>query len=96
MVLKVGDKVTIKSWEEMEKEFGLKMNGNIDVQWTFAKEMKDLCEQSFEITSIGGQGTHIRLGGQNWSFSPLMFKKKGKEKPVINTITLPESSGAWF
>ena len=33
-------KIRIKTWEEMEQEFGLKYNGEIDVEFTFTKLME--------------------------------------------------------
>ncbi len=40
---KVGDRVQFKSWEEMEKEFGVDECGDIDIPIGFVKSMKCLC-----------------------------------------------------
>lgn len=40
---KVGDKVTIRQWEDMEKEYGLTPERNIRTEVTFVKNMKYMC-----------------------------------------------------
>lgn len=42
MKFKVGDMVTVRGWEEMEKEFGL-AGENIKCAGLFTKYMKELC-----------------------------------------------------
>ena len=49
---KVGDKVRIRSWEDMESEFGLDEQGNIDCRYLFTREMQYLCGKDFTISSI--------------------------------------------
>lgn len=43
MGFKVGDEVVFKSWEEMEKQYGLNSRGYIPTTKTFTKDMKYLC-----------------------------------------------------
>lgn len=43
MKFKVGDRVQFKSWEEMEKEFGVDIEGDIKCRNVFNKDMKHLC-----------------------------------------------------
>ena len=47
----VGDKVTIRQWDDMESEFGLKY-GSINVPKHFTKDMKKYCGQTFPIVCI--------------------------------------------
>lgn len=54
MKYKVGDKVRVRSWESMKKEFGLKDDGNIKVMFTFTKEMKKYCGKLVTISSNNG------------------------------------------
>lgn len=49
MKFKVGDKVRVRSWEDMEKEFGLNENGNIDTEVVFVTDMKKYCGKIVEI-----------------------------------------------
>ena len=41
MIYKVGDKVIIKTWEEMEKEYGTNTPWTIAVRHGFNKDMED-------------------------------------------------------
>ena len=41
MKFKVGDVVKVKSWEEMEEEYGLDENGWIDVPYSFTSQMEE-------------------------------------------------------
>lgn len=54
MKYKVGDKVRVRSWESMEKEFGLTDGGNIKVKYAFAKEMEKYCGKLVTISSNNG------------------------------------------
>lgn len=48
----IGDKVTIRQWDDMESEFGLNEFGNINVPKHFIKQMKKYCGQTFPIMRI--------------------------------------------
>ena len=48
----VGDKVTIRQWDDMESEFGLDEYGGIKVPKTFTKFMKKYCGQTFPIVHV--------------------------------------------
>jgi hypothetical protein len=52
-MFEVGDKVKIKSWEQMEEEFGLDKIGDIECAAAFLVDMKHLCGQEIEIEMIG-------------------------------------------
>lgn len=81
MEFKVGDKVQIKSWEEMEKEFGLSSTGNIDCKLIFAKKMRPYCGAVATISAIDSDGevkltsTSSNLDFSFWTFSTDMIKK---------------------
>ena len=47
MKYKVGDKVKIKTWEQMEKEFGLNLGGNILNIPCFMREMEKWVNKGF-------------------------------------------------
>ena len=49
---KVGDKVTIRSWESMEREFGLNENGSVNIPPYFTKEMKEHCGKQATISCV--------------------------------------------
>lgn len=47
----VGDRVIVRQWDDMEREFGL-TGDSIDCQCLFVPIMKDICGQEFTITKI--------------------------------------------
>ena len=47
MNYKVGDKVKIKTWKEMEKEFGLNNFESINCDFCFIKEMEEKLNEKF-------------------------------------------------
>lgn len=51
-MFKIGDKVRIKSWEQMEFEFGLNIHKNIDCHGSFLTNMKYLCGKEIVIEEI--------------------------------------------
>ena len=48
----VGDKVTIRQWDDMESEFGLDEYGGIKVPKTFTMYMKKYCGQTLPIVHV--------------------------------------------
>lgn len=53
---KVGDRVQFKSWEEMEKEFGITQFGDIPISpFYFTEQMKHLCNTCATISYIDGE-----------------------------------------
>lgn len=48
----IGDKVTIRQWEDMESEFGLNELGNIKVPKIFIESMKKYCGQTLPIVHV--------------------------------------------
>lgn len=52
---KVGDVVRIRSWEDMEAEFGVDEDGNIPCKYSFTDFMRNMFGDEFMITGIEGQ-----------------------------------------
>ena len=52
MDFQIGDRVIIKSWEEMVEEFGLDLHGSINCDFRFLEDMKFLCGKSGTIVNI--------------------------------------------
>lgn len=53
--IKVGDRLRIRQWGDMEHEFGLDSDGNISCDASFTGTMRDdfhLCGQPFTVTSM--------------------------------------------
>lgn len=51
---KIGDRVQFKTWEEMEEEFGLDVDGDINCGFCFSTIMKPLCNTTATIMDIEG------------------------------------------
>lgn len=81
---KVGDRVQFKSWEEMEKEFGVDSNGRIDVVYGFTIGMKHLCNTYATVDSIEDDSVFLKdftaKGAVGWCFCCDMLKPVKEEK----------------
>jgi hypothetical protein len=90
-----GQRVQVRSWDDMEAEFGLDPMGDIKCKGDFVEEMSHLCgrtatwkddEPVFDDDS----------GGVNWAFSPDMFEP-AEWKPKYNEIIhVKDSKGEPF
>jgi len=72
MKYKVGDKVKIKTWKEMEKEYGLTERRNINLRPYFMKEMEEQLNENFldriiKIKENTKDGYRIKEMGCYWS-----------------------------
>ena len=54
MNLKVGDKVTIRQWDDMAEEFGVDYDGDIKCKNIFIPDMRKYCGKTFTIVDIEG------------------------------------------
>ena len=52
MKFKVGDRVRIRQWDDMEKEFGLDSGGFIKCNGSFLRSMRVLCGKEFVISEL--------------------------------------------
>lgn len=75
----VGDKVTIRQWDDMESEFGLDEYGGIKVPKAFTESMKQYCRQTLPIVHVT---RHVppffdsyHLDGSSRIFSSPMFEQ---------------------
>ena len=80
MEFKVGDRVRIKSWEQMEKEFGMEFDW-IACKCGFSREMRHLCGRTATILAIDNCFHDVKLinwsddsGGIYWSISTDMIE----------------------
>lgn len=89
---KVGDRVRIRQWDDMVKEFGLTVDGHIPFtktcSTTFMDDMKYLCGRTATITSINYNTEEVDLdfddksGDTDWYF--YLGAIEIEEKKVIN------------
>lgn len=50
--MKVGDRVQVKEWNELEWLFGLDPDGDIDVHPAFTQDIKFLCGEFATVTEV--------------------------------------------
>lgn len=81
---KVGDKVTIRSWESMEREFG----SCEDVPGMFIETMRRMCGTTAKIRAIIGDSKYLIEDGGNWNYSPQMFTDWETDKQGVDKVKL--------
>lgn len=87
MKYKVGDKVKVRSWESMEKEYGTDLRGDIKLpNIYFAKRMKEFCGKEVTIEKCfyneAKEENYYIVDGRPWTFSNEMFE------PISQTIII--------
>lgn len=63
MKYKVGDKVRVRQWEAMKREFGLDSDGNIKLYPSFITGMSGHCGEVGIISKVSGIGYSMGNGG---------------------------------
>lgn len=86
----VGDRVTIRQWDDMAAEFGLNRYGAIKVpQVLFTEPMKQYCGQTLPIVRIDPYSPSsfdfYYLGGSRTVFTSIMFEQS---YPTVVSSTL--------
>lgn len=86
MKFKVGDKVRVREWADMEKEFGLDNDGDIKCRFCFTKSMREYCGNVYTIISLfNGYTLDGGKGIGNWNFTDDMIEPVCDSKIVITT-----------
>jgi len=72
MKYKVGDKVKIKTWDRMEKEYGIRENGNINCKKSFLPNMEEELNKLntnriLTIKEINNNHYYMKEIGYYWS-----------------------------
>lgn len=91
----VGDKVLIRDWDDMEREFGLFSDGYIRCVPCFTTSMKKFCNKIITVCKVGGNGDFY-TEGEKWAFSRCMIAGKvvkESEKPVDEFKPYLEDNG---
>ena len=96
---KVGDRVRVREWDDMAKEFGERPSGYIDTCAGFSRDMMYLCGQTGTVNEINthafptwnGQKLWITWdekkndGRDRWNYDNGMFELIDNPKIVITT-----------
>lgn len=86
----VGDKVLIRDWDDMKKEFGIDKDGDIGCTPCFCTSMKEFCNKILTINGIDSNGDYY-VEDEKWSFSRCTIAGKvaeEDEKPTYYTGTI--------
>jgi len=78
---KVGDKVRIRQWDDMVKEFGLRSPTYINCNGTFTGDMKYLCGKEIIIRKIDEDGCIQNIDGFNIATDMLEHIEKNELEP---------------
>lgn len=93
----VGDKVLIRDWDDMVKEFGLDSDGDIRCVPYFVAEMKKFCNKIITVCGVDVDGDYY-TEGKEWTFSRCMIAGKvveESEKPVDEFKPYLEDHGTY-
>lgn len=91
----IGDKVTIRQWDDMESEFGLNKYGSIKVPAAFfAEPMKQYCGQTLPIVRVERYAPSnfdfYYLGGSTAVFTSPMFEQSYPTVVCASTLTFDD------
>lgn len=73
MNIQVGKKYLVKSWEQMEKEYGLTYSGQINTPCVFVRQMKKYCGNIVTISSKIYGLYSIKEDNGIWNWDDCMF-----------------------
>lgn len=97
MEYKIGDKVKVRTWEDMKKEFGLGWGDNIKCRCAFTESMRKYCGKIVTIKGSFDGFDHkykiyrIKEDGGYWSWSDDMFEDEiATKQKELNKIILQE------
>ena len=90
----IGDKVTIRQWDDMESEFGLDSYGVINVPKCFTKDMKQYCGQTLPIVHVRRYAPlffdSYDLDDSSTVFSSPMFEQSCPTVVCASTLTFDD------
>lgn len=85
--IKVGDKVKIRSWESMEKEFGLDRDGDIDCRPCFVRNMKKYCGKTVTVKHVtDDEDFHVEGDSDAWWFCKECVECIVTDEPSVKEV----------
>lgn len=98
MKFKVGDKVRVRSWESLVKEFSVDHLGDIKLTDNyFVHAMREYCGKTLVITKVNIAA--YKTEGNGWSWTDEMFEPKAVNNTIViytkdnKVIALDKSTG---
>ena len=98
MKFKVGDKVKVRSWEDMRDEFGTDDDGDIIIKEEkvyFLKKMLDFCGTTQIISAVRDKSYFFK-NDNGWHFTEEMFEPVIKKSPKKKNFVLDEVERAYL
>ena len=94
-----GDRVRVRSWEDMEQEYGLIYDNAIDVPFGFTNSMRPYCGKEFVVTGVTDPSDHgwiqeiYGIGGTGPDFGFLWSNEmlEYADQPVVCKIDTIDS-----
>lgn len=80
---KPGDKVKLRTWEDMEKQYGLDKYGDIKSEYHVVQDMKEYCGKIVTVHIVSEESFNIEESSKwNWGFEALekVYSKEEKMK----------------
>lgn len=90
MKFKVGDRVRVRAWDDMLREFGMKSNGDIACQFTFTGDMRRFCGKVGTITTARPSNGlyYLAIDGEKYAPADYCFSNdmlEAVERKVVIT-----------
>lgn len=96
MEFKAGDRVRVRGWEDMEKQFGVDNDGDIKANGCLTTRMRFLCGKEFEVERVS-DGRFVEGLDTSYNISTDMLEiaghsdkrviiEYGKGKPTVATL----------
>ena len=92
MKYKVGDKVIIKSWDEMAAQYGTDVDGDINTPggWLFTRWMRKWCNQVLTIREVHCKYAYLMEHCENYKFTDVMIAGLATdESPAAEKVDHP-------
>lgn len=85
MKYNIGDKVRIRSWDDMQKEYGLDRDGDIKTPICFVSSMKQYCGKIMTIAKVDTVHYYMEEDKGEWSWCDEMAAGLADEAKIVIT-----------
>lgn len=97
---KVGDRVRIRQWDDMAKEFGIDWDGDISMPPpTFTKDMKYLCGRTATVTEISALDVKLDFDDKsdiNYWYYTIYMLESIEDNPEVREVNRIAKTGEYI
>lgn len=97
MKYKIGNKVRVREWDDMVREYGIDKYGCINMKpYRFSYLVKNYCGEIVTISEVFDDGYHIAGNSQYWTdemFQELIIRQRTKKAAVEDWETIASFFG---